>query len=72
MPQNSSKQKFYFNVFVNIFQRYSWHKGSRMSRLCKRLGDIIQNKITLYFLMIFCVAKRQQMVEIFNKQTEQV
>jgi hypothetical protein len=29
MPQNSSKLKFYFNVFVNIFQRYSCHKGMK-------------------------------------------
>jgi hypothetical protein len=70
MPQNSSKLKFCFNVFVNIFQCYSRHKGSRMLWLqCKQLGDIIQNN---FFFYDFCVVMRLQMVENFSKQTEHV
>jgi hypothetical protein len=66
----TSKRKFCFNVFVNVFQHYSYHKGSKIPWLqCKRLGDII---LSLSILMTFCVAMKLQMVENFNKQTEQV
>jgi hypothetical protein len=43
--------KLCFNVFVNIFQIYFYHKGSRT---CKRLGDIIQNNV-MYFDDFLCV-----------------